>query len=58
MLTMGTINDETSAHQPYLDVPLRTTFAEPLESIFDVSIYSADNVNERSTGRLLAPSVG
>ena len=38
---------------PYLDVPLETAFARSSDTISDVSIYSADNENERRTGRLL-----
>ena len=35
----------------HLDVPLRTSFRPSLDTISDISIYSADNVNERRTGR-------
>ena len=43
-------------HQPYLDVPLQPASARSSETLSDLSTYSADNENERRTGRLLAPS--
>ena len=44
---------KTSDHQPYLDVPLQSTFARSSDTLSDLSTYSADNENERRTGRLL-----
>ena len=48
--------DKVSNHQPYLDVPLRSSFARSSATFSDLSIYSADNENERRTGRLLPVS--
>lgn len=47
---------KTSNHQPYLDVPLQSSFARSSDTSSDVSAYSADNGNERRTGRLLTVS--
>ena len=47
-------NDNNS----YLDVPFQTSLRRSSDTISDVSIYSADNENERSTGRLLTVSPG
>lgn len=44
---------KTSHHQPYLDVPLQSAFARSSDTLSDLSTYSADNENERRTGRLL-----
>lgn len=44
---------KTSNHQPYLDVPLQSNFARSSDTLSDLSTYSADNENERPTGRLL-----
>lgn len=47
-----------SQNSPYLDVPLRSAFTVSTDTISDISIYSADNDNERRTGRLLTVSSG
>ena len=48
---------KTSNHnQPYLDVPLQPAFARSSDTLSDISTYSADNENERRTGRLLTLS--
>lgn len=49
----GKPTTKTSNHQPYLDVPLQSTFARSSDTLSDLSTYSADNENERPTGRLL-----
>ena len=43
-------------HQPYLDVPIQPASARSSETLSDLSTYSADNENERRTGRLLTLS--
>lgn len=43
------------ANSPYLDVPLQPASARSSITISDLSIYSADNENERRPGRLLTP---
>ena len=48
--------DKMSNHQPYLDVPLQSAFARSSATFSDLSTYSADNENERRTGRLLTVS--
>ena len=48
--------DKMSNHQPYLDVPLQSAFARVSATFSDLSTYSADNENERRTGRLLTVS--
>lgn len=54
--------DKSSAkgnnNQPYLDIPLQTAFARSTDTISNISTYSADNENERRTGRLLNVSAG
>lgn len=47
---------KASNHLPYLDVPLQSAFARSSDTLSDLSTYSADNENERPTGRLLAVS--
>ena len=47
---------KTSNHQPYLDVPLQSSFARSSDTLSDLSTYSADNENDRRTGRLLTVS--
>ena len=42
-------------NSPYLDVPLQSTSARSSVTISDLSIYSADNENERHLGRLGRP---
>lgn len=54
----GKFTTKTSNHQPYLDVPLQSAFARSSDTLSDLSIYSADNENERRTGRLLTLSSG
>jgi len=49
---------KSSPNQPYLDVPLQSAFTRSSDTIPDISTYSADNQNERRTGRLLAVSSG
>ncbi len=46
----------TTKAKPDLDVPLQSTFARSSDAISDVSTYSADNENERRTGRPLTVS--
>ena len=48
--------DKMSNHQPYLDLPLQSAFARSSATFSDLSTYSADNENERRTGRLLTVS--
>ena len=43
------------ANSPYLDVPLQSASARSSITISDLSMYSADNENERRPGRLLTP---
>lgn len=43
-------------NSPYLNVPLHSAFARSSDTISDISIYSADNENERCRGRLLTVS--
>ena len=45
----------SKANSPFLDVPLQSTSARSSITISDLSIYSADNENERRPGRLLTP---
>lgn len=52
----GNSTAKTSNHQPYLDVPLQSSFARSSDTLSDLSTYSADNENERRTGRLLTVS--
>ena len=52
----GNPTDKWSNHQPYLDVPLQSSFARSSATFSDLSTYSADNENERRTGRLLTVS--
>ena len=52
----GNPTDKLSNHQPYLDLPLQSTFARSSATFSDLSTYSADNETERRTGRLLAVS--
>ena len=47
---------KTRHHQPYLDLPLRSPFLTSSDTLSDVSIYSADNENQRRTGPLLTVS--
>lgn len=54
----GKFTTKTSNHQPYLDVPLQSAFARSSDTLSDLSTYSADNENERRTGRLLTLSSG
>ena len=49
----GNPTDKWSNHQPYLDVPLQSSFARSSATFSDPSAYSTDNENERPTGRLL-----
>ena len=44
------------ANSPYLDIPVQSVSARSSITISDLSIYSADNENERRPGRLLTPS--
>lgn len=46
----------TAKMSPYLDVPLQSAFNRSSDTVLDVSLYSADNENERRTGRLPTPS--
>ena len=46
----------SKANSPYLDVPLQSASARSSITISDLSIYSADNGNDRRPGRLLTPS--
>lgn len=52
----GNPSAKTSNHHPYLDVPLQSAFARSSDTVSDLSTYSADNENERCTGRLLTVS--
>ncbi|KAF6224140.1 hypothetical protein HO133_010714 [Letharia lupina] len=52
----GNPSAKTSNHHPYLDVPLQSAFARSSDTLSDLSTYSADNENERCTGRLLTVS--
>ena len=54
----GNPTAKSSNHQPYLDVRLRSPFARSSDTLSDISTYSADNENERRTGRLLTVSSG
>ena len=45
-----------TSNQPYLEVPLQSAFARSSDTFSDLSTYSADNENERRTGRLLTVS--
>ncbi len=47
-----------TSNQPFLHVPLRSAFARSSDTLSDLSTYSADNENERRTGRLLTVSPG
>lgn len=49
----GNPTAKTSHHQPYLDVPLLSSFARSSDTLSELSTYSADNENERRAGRLL-----
>ena len=44
------------SNHPYLDVPLQSAFARSSDTLSNLAIYSADNENERRTGRLLTVS--
>jgi hypothetical protein len=46
----------TAKTSPYLDVPLQSALNRSSDTVSDLSLYSADNENERRTGRLLTPS--
>ena len=52
----GNPTAKTRQNQPYLDVPLRSPFLTSSDTLSDVSIYSADNENERRTRHLLTVS--
>ena len=52
----GNPTDKSSNLQPYLDVPLQSAFARSSNTFSDLSTYSADNENERRTGRMLTLS--
>lgn len=52
----------TSKAKPYLDVPVQPTFTRSSDTLSDISTYSADNENERSSSvsgstRLLSRSL-
>ena len=47
-----------AANEQYLDVPLQSAFARTSDTFSDHSLYSAEDDNERRTGRLLAVSSG
>ncbi len=49
---------KASSNHSYLDTPLQSEFARSSDTISDISIYSADNENERRTGRLLTATSG
>jgi len=42
---------------PFLDVPLQESFRSSIDTLSGVSTYSADNENDRSTGRSLLPTL-
>ena len=52
----GNLSAKSSSQQPYLHVPLQSAFARSSATFSERSTYSADNENERRTGRLLTPS--
>lgn len=54
----GKASAKASFNHPYLDVPLPNASRRSSDTASDISIYSADNENERRTGRLLDVSVG
>ena len=41
---------KTSSHQPFLDVPLYNSFRTSSDTTSDITLYSADNENERTAG--------
>ena len=45
-----------TSNQPYLEAPLQSTWARSSDTLSDLSTYSADNGNDRRTGRLLTVS--
>ena len=47
---------KASNQPPYLHVPLQSAFARSSDTLSNLSTYSADNENERRTGRLLTVS--
>ena len=53
----GKSSAKREVNHPYLDVPLRNSFTRSSDSISLTSTYSADNSNERCTGRLHNASV-
>ncbi|MCJ1304932.1 hypothetical protein MMC08_007745 [Hypocenomyce scalaris] len=44
-------SSKTNNHQHLLDVPPQTSFRPSTDTVSDISTYSADNENERGTGR-------
>ena len=49
---------KASVNHLYLDAPLQPTFSRPSDDVSDISLYSADNDNERRAGRPLTVSAG
>ena len=47
---------KASNQQPYLDIPLQSAFARSSDTLANLSNHSADNENQRRTGRLLTLS--
>ena len=50
---VGKTPAKIGTHEPFLNVPVHSTFARSSDASSDLSLYSADNDNERSAERLL-----